>query len=648
VSADEASGATEASALSDGAGGGAGADAADVPDVPDWDLTPYFAEFDGKQYRTFRAELASDTAELLSESRALAEISSANVPAWRDLLGRLEPLHARSDHLRGYLNCLSAADSRDQTVQRETASAGATRAELEKVFVQVRAALRDMSDESFEGLLGTESPGTTGALAPCRYFLARLRSRAQLSMSEDLETLAAELDVTGLSAWGRLYDQISGKLTFDLALPGRETKHLPVSATRSLLEDPDPALRLAALEGSNAAWQSVADVTAACLNNIAGARHTLYAGRGVAHFLDPAAFDAGIERSTLETLLGVVKERAEVARAYLRRKARLLGRHRLGFQDLMAPLPLKSHARIPWSDARERVLAAFAAFSPELSEFAESAFAAKWIDYQPRPGKRPGGFCSTSPWIGQSRIFISYGETLGDLATLAHELGHAFHGWVMRDMRLWQRRYPMTLAETASTFAEQLMIDAVLSDPDVTQEDRASMLDSRMQAAAMFLLNIPMRFEFEKAVYEERLEGELSVSRLKQLMEDAQRECYGDALAADELDPWFWASKLHFYLTGISFYNFPYTFGYLFSLGLSARAKEEGPAFVGRYIELLRQTGSDSAERVAKNCLGVDLATPEFWHRSIDLIQRDSEEFELAVDAEFPGTSAAPRREPEP
>ncbi len=162
------------------------------------------------------------------------------------------------------------------------------------------------------------------------------------------------------------------------------------------------------------------------------------------------------------------------------------------------------------------------------------------------------------------------------------------------------------------------------------------MLDSRMQDAATFLLNIPMRFHFEEAVYRERQQGELSVSRFKELMENAQRECYGDALAQDELDPWFWASKLHFYLSGISFYNFPYTFGYLFSLGLCARAKEEGPAFALRYVALLRETGSDSAERVAKNCLGIDLASPDFWHASIDGIERNAEQFETAVLDLFP------------
>jgi oligoendopeptidase F len=450
-------------------------------------------------------------------------------------------------------------------------------------------------------------------------------------MEPALEGLATDLAVTGINAWGRLYDQISGRLEFELEVPGHAPKTTPVAVTRSLYEDPDPAVRRAALDGSNAAWESVSDILAGCLNAIAGTRLALYERRGIPHFLEPALFDAGITRATLDTLLDTVARRAETSRAYLWQKARILGRDRLGFQDLMAPLPLESHERISWPSAQERVRDAFARFYPALADFATDAFDRRWIDWRPRAGKRPGGFCSSSSWINESRVFITYNETLGDLSTLAHELGHAFHSRLMADMRPWSRRYPMTLAETASTFAEQLVIDAVLEDEAAPLEQRALILDARMQDAATFLLNIPMRFYFEEALYQERAAGELSVTRLKELMLDAQHRCYGEALNPEELDPWFWASKLHFYITGISFYNFPYTFGYLFSLGIFARAKQEGPSFLPRYEELLRLTGSDTAEGVARGALGVDLESPHFWNESIDLIDADAVRFEDAA-----------------
>jgi len=595
----------------------------------DWDMSPYFASFGDEQYQAFRADLARDCEALLLDADAMAPIDQGTSSAWASLLVRLEAVSCRSGHLAGYLGCLGAADSRDEQVSGETSSAAAERSVLQKVFVWVRAALREADEAALETLLAQP------ALEGVGYFVERLRQNAAWSMPAELEALAAELDVTGLSAWGRLYDQVSGKLEFILEVPGQAPKTLPVSATRSLLESPDAETRRAALRCANAAWERVGDVAAGCLNAISGTRHTLYRRRGVDHFLEPALFDAGISKRTLDALLDCVSERQEVARRYLRRKAKLLGREKLGFQDLMAPLPQRGgetkDESIPWSVGRERVLAAFEGFYPDLSHFAAEAFDRRWIDYRPRPGKRPGGFCSTSSLIGESRVFITYNETLGDLSTLAHELGHAFHGWLMRDMRPWARRYPMTLAETASTFAEQLVIDAVLDDPGASERARAVILDSRMQDAATFLLNIPMRFQFEHAVYEERRDGELSTSRFGELMTEAQKRCYGDTLDESELDPWFWASKLHFYITGISFYNFPYTFGYLFSLGIFARAKQEGASFLPRYEEMLRLTGSAPAEEVAKRALGIDLEGPEFWNASIDLIEAELGGFEAAV-----------------
>ncbi|MEN8160574.1 MAG: M3 family oligoendopeptidase [Myxococcota bacterium] len=591
----------------------------------DWDLTPYFDAIDGEVYRAFRATLAADVEALQGEAGALGPLCEESRDAWAALLVRLEDAQARNRHLASYLGCRGAADARDAVVQRETASASAATAELEKVFVSVRAAVRDVEDGAFEALLDDEH------LRPCRYFLERLRQRARLSMDRDQEALAAELAVTGIGAWGRLYDTVSGKLTFELAVPGRAPERLPVAATRSLLEHPDPVTRRAALEGANAAWERVSDTLAACLNAIAGTRHTLYARRGVGHFLEPAAFDSGIATSTLDAMLSTVRERFGVGRRYLRGKARCYGQERLGFQDLLAPLPSEPAGAISWDAAREQVAAAFRELSGELADFAEHAFARRWIDYRPRDGKRPGGFCSSSSVIGESRIFMTYRDTLGDVSTLAHELGHAFHSWVMRDMRPWSRRYPMTLAETASTFAEQLVTDAVLAREDVPAEARATMLDARAQDGATFLLNIPTRFDFERAFYEERREGEVGVDRLKELMLDAQRAVYGDALDPEQLDPWFWASKLHFYISGLSFYNFPYTFGYLFSMGLFARARREGPDFVPRYEALLRETGSATAEEVARNALGIELGGPEFWNESIDLVEAAVDRFEAEV-----------------
>ncbi|UCE84868.1 MAG: M3 family oligoendopeptidase [Deltaproteobacteria bacterium] len=588
---------------------------------PNWDLTPYFPAFGGDAYRAFRDALAADLEALPARVPPRVPAGREGLERFADVLLQIEDASARSAHLGSYLGCLSAADARDEAVQRERAAHAARRAQLETALAGVRAALRDADDERFAQLVA--DPRLEGAA----YMLARLRRAAAWTLAPELERLAAELDVTGLSAWGRLYDQVSGNLEFELARPGHARERMPIAMTRTLLEDADPAVRSAAFRGANHAWEGVADVMAASLNAIAGTRLTLYRWRGIPDFLDPALFDAAISRETLDTLLEAVESRAELPRRYLRRKAERLGVEKLGFQDLLAPLPETGTGRIPFDAARERILRAFGAFHPGLEAFARQAFERRWIDYEPRRGKRPGGFCTSSPLIGESRVFLTYNGSLGDLQTLAHELGHAYHNHVMRDMRPWARRYPMTLAETASTFAEQLVSEAVLEDPDASEADKLHVLDARLLDAAVFLLNIPMRFHFERALYAERANGEVGVSRLRELMVEAQRRSYGDCLAEDGFDPWYWASKLHFYITGVSFYNFPYTFGYLFSRGIFARARSEGPAFLPRYDELLRLTGSDAAESVAARGVSVDLTAPGFWLESIGSIEADLERF---------------------
>ena len=593
---------------------------------PNWDMTSYFTAIDGPDYVTFCRALAGDVARLQDQARALPPVARELAP-WPAFLRDLESAFSRRRHLESYLDCMGAADARDEAVSQQLGALAAMQAGLEKAFVALSAHLREMSDTDFDALTGHPD------LAPVRHWLAHMRAAAAHQMSPALEELAADLGVTGLSAWGRLYDRISGNLAFELSVPGQATQVLPVSMARTLMSDPDPAVREAALRGSNRAWESMAEPIAACLNGIAGTRLTLYGRRGIDDFLQPALLDAAIERRTLDTMFEVVRARQELPRRYLRSKARLLGRDRLGFQDLTAPLPGSPAGRIPWDQARQQVLDAFGSAYPALRGFAEQAFEQRWIDYEPRQAKRPGGFCSISHEIGQSRIFMTYHGAMGDVETLAHELGHAFHSWLMRDMRPWTSTYPMTLAETASTFAEQLITNATLANPDTPAATRAAVLDSRLQKAAAFLLNTPMRFDFEHAVYEARQHGELSISRLRELVLEAQRRSYGDVLADSELDPWFWASKLHFYITEISFYNFPYTFGYLFSLGIFARVEAEGPAFLERYEQLLRMTGSATAEDVARTCLGVDLQSPAFWNASIDLIEADLQRFEAAVAA---------------
>jgi oligoendopeptidase F len=459
-------------------------------------------------------------------------------------------------------------------------------------------------------------------LAGAENFIKRVSEEARRSMTPEEEILASDLGVDGIQAWGRLYDTVSSKLEFDMIFPGGRHERLPMSQRRSFMEDPDREVRRAAFEGGNRAWQSVEDVAAAALNAIAGTRLSLNRHRGVDHFLEVALFQAAISRKTLDTMFDTLFANLEVPRRILRLKARLMARESICWFDLGAPLNLPGQTKHSWESAKALVGRSFTQAYPDLGGFFQhNVVGQSWVDWEPRPGKRPGGFCTTSMLSKQSRIFMTYNETLGDVLTLAHESGHAFHGYLVRDVRPLARIYPMTLAETASTFGEQVLMNGLLDNPGTSDAQKAMMLDIEIGHGAIYLLDIPVRFEFEKSFYEERQQGDVSVGRLKQLMVETQRRIFGDILQRGGEDPYFWASKLHFYITGLTFYNFPYTFGYLLSRGLYAMFRREGRSFLSKYEEFLRLAGTDSAENVVKRTLGRDLENPEFWTEAIQSLE---------------------------
>jgi len=534
----------------------------------------------------------------------------------------------RMSHLGSYVGCLASSDARNEAYLKEEAELTRIRAEISKVRVEFLRALKDVDDESFPVL--TARPALRGA----ENYLNRLRDEAKRAMSTEKEVLATELGIDGIQAWGRLYDTTSAKLEFDMIFPDGTQKQLPMSQRRSLLDNPDRRIRKAAFEGGNAAWQSIEDTAASALNAIAGTRLTLNRHRGVDHFLDIALFQAAITRKTLDAMFEALMAHLEIPRRILKLKAELMGRSSVAWYDLGAPLDLPGHESLSWDSAKSLVGDSFTRAYPALGNFFKQQVVAKnWVDWEPRPGKRPGGFCTSSMLSKESRIFMTYNESLGDVLTLAHESGHAYHGVMMQDVRPYGRGYPMTLAETASTFGEQVLMNGLLDDPNVSDQQKAMILDIEIGHGAIYLLDIPVRYEFEKAFYEERSGGPLGVSRLKELMVGTQRQVLGDVLEGGGEDPYFWASKLHFYITGLTFYNFPYTFGYLLSRGLYGMFKKEGATFLPKYEEFLRLAGSDTAENVVKRTVGKDIEQPDFWSAAIQSLKEPLDRLQKILPA---------------
>ncbi len=600
---------------------------------PTWDLTGYFPSLDAAETRAFLAALAADLGALRVDAERTGALSSVTRDAWLGIVLRYEDGLARFGHAMSYVTCLASAAADDERYAQAEGELGLLRAELEKSAGELRRALGPASDAELAALVA--EPRLSGA----GHFLTQLRVEAQKRMPAALESLAADLGTDGIFGWGRLYDTVAAKLTFELVLPDGTRETTPMSSRRSRMADPDRAVREAAFVGGNRAWEGLADVTAAALNRISGTRLALYKRRGVEHFLDVALHDAGISKRTLDAMNEAVVAGRPLARRGLELKARAMGLPAIAWFDLEAPLPLPETARIPWDDAVGLVRRAFGAAYPGLAAFFEVALAKRWIEAEPRAGKRPGAYCTGSDLTGESRVFMTYQGALGDVSTLAHEIGHAFHHHVLSETpsaRVLARQYPMTLAETASTFAESVLSAGLLAEPSISEATRAQLLGEVAGDAAAFLLDVPTRFLFETRFYEERMRGEVPASRLSALMVEAQREVFGDALQPGAEDPLFWASKLHFFIPDLSFYNFPYTFGYLLSRGLYARFEQEGAAFLPRYEAFLRATGGALAHEVARNSIGEDLESPEFWARAIATLEAPLGELALLLPKVLP------------
>ncbi|HEY8495951.1 MAG TPA: M3 family oligoendopeptidase [Limnochordales bacterium] len=584
-----------------------------------WDLERFFPDGSASaSFAAFLSDLARDVEAFRTRVQAVTAPRPGEGPGgWPDLITRWQDLQQRLQEAASFSRCLTAQDTSDAAARSLLARVRAVGAALEAALSRLEAQLAVFSDEAWQGLLADP------AVAPVAFALDERRRLAREKMPPDREALAVELAVDGYHGWGELYNTVAGRIRIPFEHDGRQIA-LSVGQAAQRLTDPDPAVRARLAAAYEQAWAQEADIFAAALNHLAGYRLTLYRHRGWDSVLHEPLARNRMERATLDAMWAAVERGQAKLLAYLEWKARLLGLERLGWFDVGAPVGKSGQETIPYDEAARFIIDQFAAVSPRLAAFASRALADGWVEAEDRPGKEAGGFCASFPLRGESRIFLTYAGRPQAVDTLAHELGHAYHFSVIKDLPPLARIYPMNLAETASTLAEMIVADAALkatTDPD----RRLALLDSRLQRTVAFLMNIYARYLFEVEFYAARRNGPLTVAQLNSLMEAAQKRAFLNGLGS--WHPLFWASKLHFYLTTVPFYNFPYTFGYLFSAGIYLRAREEGGAFARKYAEMMRDSGRMTVEQLARRHLGVDLTRPSFWEETIDAVLGDVEAF---------------------
>ncbi|MDR0375183.1 MAG: M3 family oligoendopeptidase [Treponema sp.] len=594
-------------------------DDASADALPSWNLEAIYPSFDSPEYKRDIALLEKRAALLLEALKSPPPFDVASavsaIRAWEDAADTAETLMS-------YAEAVYTTDTRDSRALAEINAVAEARLPLGKATVILRNKLAEIED--WERLFRADK-----TLAPYRFFIAEAARKARFQMTPELEDLANDLARSGADAWQRLYEAVSSTAggVFDGAGDGaRKT----VAQLRGMATNKDRLVREKAYKAEIDAWRSVEIPLAAALNGVKGAAITLDTRRnwrnaaGECQPLQKAAFQSRISEKTLASLIAALEHFLPLFRRYLSIKARALNIPVCAFYDLFAPVG--EGRRWTFDEASKFIVNQFSAFDPAMGAFTQAAFDAHWIDAGIREGKVGGAYCAGFPLAGVSRILCNFDGSFDSVSTVAHELGHAWHHDVIKSLPRTRAIYPMTLAETASVFAETIVFEGAYAMA-ASNAEKLFLIEANLKDCCQVIVDILSRFYFEKALFERRAMAELSPEDLCALMIDAQKRTYGAGLDENLLHPYMWAVKSHYYSADMGFYNYPYAFGQLFSLGLYAAYSENKQGFAEKYKAMLALTGSATAEDVARS-MGCDIEGADFWRKSLNILEKRVDEFE--------------------
>ena len=582
--------------------------------LPRWSVADLHESMDSRSFRSAMEQAGSETTRLVAlfddlgirsvEPRPVTEADGLcadavirGFNAWEQLV----------DELMAFVHSYVSTNSYDENGQ-------ALSNELDTIGARSRPLLARLVD--WIHALGVDrlanvSSETREHFGP----LSRLSQRAAHQMDEAGEGLYAELTVSGSTAWGGLHSDVTSQLHGHVHMPNGDVERLPMAAVRGLANHADPAVRQAAYEAELDAWPSVAVVCAAAINAIKGEANIVDRRRHWDSPLDASLYANNVSRTTFDAMQSAVRSSLDDMRGWMRSKARLHGYEGgLKWRDLVAPLP-DSPAEISWERGLDIVRNAFGSYGGTLGGLVDRAITEQWIDAAPRNGKRGGAFCMQ--FVGdRSLVFLNWNGSLDATQTTAHELGHAYHNTQLAQRTPLQRRLPMALAETASIFCETLVVEEGLQR--LRGAERLALLDVDLQGTNQVVTDIHSRFLFETELFTRRQRRTLGVNELKELMTTAQLSAYGNGLDQSTAHPYMWAVKGHYY--GSHFYNWPYTYGLLFGLGLFAKYQADPENFRRSYDDVLSRAGMDNAEQLGA-AFGLDVTDEAFWTSSFDVLR---------------------------
>lgn len=532
-----------------------------------------------------------------------------NLESIKAAIAALEEFSVLSSRLGNYINLTLTANTTDETANKYRTLFGNAYAALNSAYTKVY---------KFIGSVETDITADEN-LKDYEFYFAEAKQQYKHLLSDELEDVIAKFSISGGDGWEQLFEAMTSGVEGEF-----KGEKVTLSEIRNMAYDADAVVRKEAYETELKMYDTIKEPIAFALNNIKQQVLTETSLRGFESPLAQTLEASRMSRKTLDALLEAIREYLPQFRAYLKHKAALLGHENgLPFYDLFAPIG-ESSRRFTIEESKEFLLENFKGFSEDLAQMTKEAYENNYIDFLPRKGKVGGAFCSNLPFIKQSRILTNFSGSLSDVVTIAHELGHAYHGLHIENHRVLNQEYSMPVAETASTFNENIVMNTVINE--ASDAEKVALLESQLQDTTQIIVDIYSRYLFESAVFENREKSFMFSKDLEQLMLDAQKEAYGDGLDPDAMHPYMWACKPHYYSSGLSFYNFPYAFGGLFSKGLYAIYQEQPEGFVEKYQELLRATTVTSAEDTAK-VLGVDVEDSAFWKKALAQVADNIEQF---------------------
>lgn len=578
-----------------------------------WNLNPIYTGFDDPRFEEDLQALRRTVRDLEELTQHLTGDSAALLKRGLTLQEQLQEL---AEKLLCYAELRQAACTTD-------AEAGSKIGKIMGVYSDSAAPVA-----AFEGWLAA-IPDLDSLIASdplfkeYRFILERKKLGSLHLLPGIGEKVMAKLKISGSNAWAELQQYLTS--TVKVTYRGEE---INLSAVRNLAYSAEAEVRKDAYEAELACYSAIEDSVAYALNSLKLETLNECELRGYESPLARTLEQSNMEKKTLDAMFAAIDQKLPMFRRYLKAKAHALGHENgLPWYDLFAPMG-KSSTRFTTQDARDYLVELFSHFDDELSGMVARAFDEEWIDFYPRSGKAGGAFCSGVSCIGQSRILTNFDGTLGDVVTLAHELGHAFHNQCIADHRPLNHDYSMPVAETASTFNECVVMNHAIAQA-ADDAEKLNLIESQLQDVTQIIVDIYSRYRFEDAVLRRRKEEFMGAAELCRIMLQAQADSYGDGLDSALRHPYMWLCKSHYY--GSTFYNFPYAFGGLFARGLYAKYAQEGASFVPIYKKLLHTTTVATAEDAAK-VAGIDLTDKEFWLSALAEVEEKIDMFCALVE----------------